>query len=77
MNQLTRLGKPLAYPRNNIVTLKAGDADSGMSQVFSGIILTAYGDFDDPPNVNLFLSAFTNVVAAAQPVPPISFPGSA
>lgn len=77
MNQLTRLGKPLAYPRNNTVTVTAGDDQSGMSQVFSGIILTAYGDFDGAPDVNLFLSCFSNAVTAAKPIQPISFPGSA
>lgn len=77
MNQLTRLGKPLAYPRNNIVTVTAGDSESGMSQVFSGVILTAYGDFDAPPDVNLFISAFSNAVTAAKPTAPLSFPGAA
>lgn len=77
MNQLTRLGKPLAYPRNNTVVVTAGDADSGMSQVFSGTILTAYGDFDAVPDVCLFLSAIGNIVPATQPAAPLSFPGSA
>ena len=75
MNQLTLLGKPLNYPRNNLLTISAGDAQSGMSQVFRGLILTAYADFDAPPDVSLVLSAAVNPVAAAQSVPPISYPG--
>ena len=77
MNKATDLGKPLSRPRNNIVTVSAGDDTSGMSQVFSGMILTAYGDFSDPPNAALTISAISNQVEAAAPVKPISFTGGA
>ena len=76
LNQLTRLGKPLAYPRNNIITVTAGDADAGMSQVFRGIILGAYGDFDGLPDVSLVVTASSNSVVATQPQKPLSFPGA-
>lgn len=76
MNQLTRLGKPIAYERVNTVTINAGDQGSGMSQVFTGLIQTIYGDFSDPPNASLVISAFgsTNTLNAAKPAAATSFP---
>ena len=72
MNQLTRLGKPIAYERVNTVTINAGDAQSGMSQVFTGLIQTIYGTTSPAtPNACLVISAFgsTNTLNAAKPGP--------
>lgn len=77
MNQATDLGKPLSRARNNVVTVSAGDATSGVSLVYSGTIKTAYGDFSDPPNAALVISSISNMVDQAKPVPPLSFPGGA
>lgn len=75
MNHATDLGKPLARIRNNTVTVSAGDDTAGMSQVFAGTIMTAYGDFTDPPNASLNITAISNQVDATKPVKPLSFPG--
>ena len=77
INQTTDLGKPLARTRNNTVTVSAGDDDAGMSTIFTGTIMTAYGDFNDPPNACLNITAISNAVDAAKPVDPISFTGGA
>ena len=73
MNQLTRLGKPLAWPRDNTITLTAGDAESGMSHIFSGTIINSYSDFEGMPDVSLNLVASSGLLALAKPVTPLSF----
>jgi len=77
MNKATRTGKPLTYPRNNIVTVAVGDADKGMSVVFSGMVQSAYGEFSDPPNASLNIVSISNAVALAAPVKPQTFPNGA
>lgn len=74
---LTRLGKPLEYPRNNTVSVSAGDDVSGMSVVYAGQIFNAYGDFDGAPDVCLLITAFVGLTDSSKPVAPISFaPGA-
>jgi len=74
LNQLTRLGKPLAAIRDNTIRLSAGDDVSGMSQVFTGTIYSAYADFENMPNVALTVSALNGLVDLTKPVAPASFP---
>ena len=75
MNKVTRLGKPLTEVRDNTLVITAGDDESGMSQVFSGVINTAYTDFGGAPETSINLSAVGGIKALAKPVAPISFQG--
>lgn len=77
INTLTRLGKPLAYPRDNQISISAGDDQSGMSVVYSGTIFDAYGDYDGLPDVCLMVTAFYDLINSSKPVAPVSFPGTA
>jgi len=77
INTVSRLGKPLDYVRNNTVTVRAGDDVDGMSQVFSGKIVSSYPDFDGAPDVCLVMNANAGLVDLARPVPAISFPNGA
>lgn len=74
MNKVARTGKPLTLARDNTVTLLAGDDVSGMSQVFSGIIWSAYIDFNDAPSVSLNISGIASALYLAKPAPALSFP---
>lgn len=77
MNKITDLGKPISRARNNTVTVLAGDNVSGMAVVYQGVIMTAYGDFNDPPNACLNISSNAFGLIAAKPVTPLSYTGGA
>ncbi len=76
MNAVSRLGKPLTWTRDNQITINAGDTDSGMSQVFTGSMNSAYVDFQ-PPEASLNIMAISRLVELTKAVPPSSFPGNA
>lgn len=76
MNAVSRLGKPLTWTRENVITLQAGDAGAGMSQIFTGFIYSAYVSFE-PPEASLNIMAISNLKALTMAVPPSSFPGNA
>lgn len=76
MNKLTLLGKPLVDGRNNTVTVSAGDDESGLAVVFQGTISEAWVDARNAPQVALVVSAFSGLVTALKPTPPVSFRGS-
>lgn len=75
MNQLSQLKQPLASARTNIVTLSAGDADTGMSTVFTGNITECWPNMEGSPEAFLAIAAQTGVVDALRPVPPTSYSG--
>jgi hypothetical protein len=77
MNQLTTLGKPLEFFRDNVVSVSAGDEETGMGLVFTGTIDSAYQDFEGAPEAALNIRAFVGLIVANRPVPPSSFQGSA
>lgn len=77
LNTLSRLGKPLEYPRINTISVSAGDAVAGMSTVYTGNIWDSFGDFDAMPDVCLVVTAFQNTIDTAAPVAPISFAAGA
>jgi hypothetical protein len=78
MNQVATLSVPQTMQRqNNTVTLSAGDAVNGMSQVYSGNIVTAWKDFDGMPETFFQIIGTGGLVDALKPVPPISYPGGA
>jgi hypothetical protein len=76
MNDLMTYG---AIPQNtgkNTVTLTAGDAVNGMSQVFSGTIVNAWGDFQSAPEVVLHVQGSGGTNPAVAATPPTSSAGS-
>lgn len=77
MNRATTLGKPLQYFRNNVISLLAGDDETGMSLVFNGTIQTAYQDFNGAPDASLNITAFIGLIDQNRPVPPFSAKGGA
>lgn len=76
MRQLTVLNR-LAYSevRNNTVTIKAGDDQSGTAVVFTGTIKEAWADLSNPPDVVFVVSAFAGLLTAVKPIVPTSFKG--
>jgi hypothetical protein len=77
MNQLSALGIAFNQVPGNFITITAGDAVSGMSTVFSGVILNAYGDYQNQPDVPFLIEAnstLSQAVGVAQA--PSSFPGT-
>lgn len=76
MNKLTLLGKPLVDGRNNHVTVSAGDDDSGLAVVFTGTIAEAWVDARNAPQVAFIVTAFSGLLAALKPTPPVSFKGT-
>lgn len=76
MNKLTLLGKPLIDGRHNTVTVSAGDDDSGASVVFVGTIQEAWVDGRNAPQVAFVVTAFSGIVPAMKPVPPVSYKGT-
>jgi hypothetical protein len=76
MNKLTLLGKPLVDGRNNKVTVSAGDDEKGMAVVFVGTIAEAWVDPRAAPQVAFIVSAFSGLIEALKPVPPVSFKGT-
>lgn len=77
MNHVTDLGKPLDRIRNNTIRVSAGDEGGGVADIFSGTIMTAYNDFNDPPNAAVSFTCISAQVEAAKPVPALSIKGSA
>ena len=76
MNQLSRIGVKSDAPRNNIVTVTAGDSGGNMSLAFAGVITDAWPDFSNVPEVSLNVTAFTGLLAQLKPIAPSSYPGS-
>lgn len=75
MNQLSQLKQPIADARTNIITLSAGDTETGMSTVFTGNITESWPNMEGAPDVYLEISAQTGVIDAMRPVPPTSYSG--
>ena len=77
MNTVTRLGRPYSTIRNNTVTIEAGDAKNGLAQVFTGIMVNAYGDFGGIPEACIQITANAGLLGLVKPVSPISYPDGA
>jgi hypothetical protein len=76
MNQLSRIGVKPDAPRNNIVTVTAGDRGGNMSLAFAGVITDAWPDFSNVPEASLNVTAFTGLLAQLKPIAPSSYPGA-
>ena len=75
MNQLSTLGMVVSLIPRNTLTLTAGDAASGMSTVFVGTILQAYGDFNAAPDVPFHFECNAGTADAVAPALPSSYAG--
>lgn len=75
MNQVSTLGKPPLTGRVNTVALRAGDNQSGMSLVYTGIIQEAYQDYNAAPDACLNIVSHGAGVALLKPIKPTSYPG--
>lgn len=74
MNQLSTLGMVFDMVQKNTITISAGDAQRGLTPVFSGTILTAFGHYTDLPNASMHFECQVGQFAATNPVPASSFP---
>lgn len=70
MNSLSTLGNRSYYVARNAITIEAGDGTTGMSVVYRGTIIFAYGDYASMPNVSFHLIANPYALYAVQPIPP-------
>lgn len=75
MNKISTLGKPAFFDRVNVVTISAGDDQTGVSQVYKGIIQEAFQDFNDAPNACINIQTHAGAVNSTKPVKPTSYPG--
>lgn len=71
------LGKPWNFVSKNGITLRAGDAQSGLSLILQGSFQVAYQDFNSAPDSSFYIESQVGALGAMVPVPPSSYPGSA
>jgi hypothetical protein len=75
MNELSMAG--LVYQaRGNTVSVQAGDAISGMTTIFNGVISEAYPDMRGMPETAFYVMAMPTPIMQQKPVPPTTFPGA-
>lgn len=77
MNQLSTIGRNITQSGQNFLSMNAGDADSGMSLVFTGQIRQCWIDAQAMPEVCLRITSIADGVQRVQPTTPISINGSA
>jgi hypothetical protein len=77
MNQLSTLGKPLPDVRKNVVTVEAGDDDTGMAVVFVGIIQQAWASMQGMPDAVFTVQAAVGLFDQMRPLSPTSINGAA
>lgn len=74
MNALSSAG--LVYKAGqNTILIEAGDQNTKLTPVFSGLIIEAYPDFRSQPEVAFYVFATPTTLAQLKPVPPQSFNG--
>ncbi len=76
MNKLTILGVPKTTGRRNVVTVSAGDDDTGVSVVFIGTITEAWINAQGSPEVSFVVAATAGYIYALKPVAPTSYKGT-
>jgi len=77
MNELTAIGpiRP-AKLNNNKITIVAGDVAGTLSTVYEGVMLSAFGDFQDAPDVVFNIIALSAAFDAVNQAEPKSYPKS-
>lgn len=76
MNQLSTLGMVVTLVPKNTITITAGDADSGMSTVFVGTIVEAFGDYGAAPDVPFRMECRAGAAENAIAYPASSYNGA-
>jgi hypothetical protein len=76
MNKLSTLGKRYLEAKKNIVTVTAGDDESGMAQVFKGTIFNGYIDYAGMPDVAFVVVASSAYLESVMSTDVISHPGA-
>lgn len=76
MNRLSTLGQTIQDANFNTVKIEAGDEQSGLTTVFVGNILNAFGDFSQPPQVAFQIVAQSLYADAQLQATPSSFSGN-
>lgn len=77
MNTLSTLGgNPLLSGRLNQVTVSAGDAATGMTQVFKGLIQNGWQSFDEGPDSCYICQAASASLDLLKSSAPSSYPGT-
>jgi hypothetical protein len=79
MNQLSTLGLVFNLVPKNTLTISAGELVDGapqMSNVFTGTIWAAYGDYQAQPDVPFIFECLAGAADATISVPPSTFPGA-
>lgn len=74
MNQLSSLGKIFNGIERNTVLVSAGDDQSGVSPVFGGTIVFAFGDYNSAPSVPFHLECQSGYINAVVPYAASSYP---
>lgn len=77
MNDLTTLGKMILDNTPNMVAVYAGDAQSGLSLIFTGGIYAAWANFESAPEVSFDIEAQVGKADAIAAIPPSSYQGGA
>lgn len=76
MNKFSSLGKPIFKLRaDNIIKVSAGNVGETPSQIFQGVIYTAWAS-PESPDVPFVVEAYAGVAANMKPVSPTSIKGS-
>jgi hypothetical protein len=76
MNDLTTLGFLYNQIPNNAMIIEAGDAQNGLTQIFSGTINGAHGDYQSAPDVALNFELVAAGYAQWFQANALSFPGA-
>jgi len=76
LNTLQTLGIKLQQVKRNLLTVTAGDVVSGMSTVYIGDIVQAYGDYNAQPNVPMRFECQTGASDAVIGIPVSSYTGA-
>jgi hypothetical protein len=75
MNQLSQAGLQWQQ-RDNLVAVQAGDDESGMTEVFNGLIFQSYPDFRQMPDTSFVVVANSGAKIQMKPVQPVTFKGA-
>lgn len=76
MNQLSTLGMVYSLVPRNEIAISVGDAENGLSLVFGGIIIQAWGDFNASPDVPFHFECQTGAADAVIPTAASSYTGA-
>ena len=77
MNNLSTYGAPTPQQLNNEITIAAGDDENGLAIVFQGTISTCEPDYNELPEVGVYIQAHTYQYIAVAPADALSYSGSA